>query len=236
MRDFTEINDGRRDAAPFLQQALDQAGEVRIPAGIYRLGATLQVCSNTSIVAEPGAVFRLADGVGRHIRNFMITNANPGNGNADIALRGGLWDANNVGNPRGGDPNRVCLAARSPRQEHDPFACTGVAINNWRFSKGAGAIRRVLFEDVDLAKTQVSASAPAIVRIALAVDDLGIRRLHRRTATALAVKTLVIDNRQDLDMQLDGRSCSVASDFGFVLPDGHIGALRLQAKGSRRVR
>lgn len=71
--------------------------------------------SDTQLIAEPGAVFRLADGVGRNCRSFLVTNANPGNGNANILLQGGVWDANNAGNPRGA--------------EYDPFAYTGVAIN-----------------------------------------------------------------------------------------------------------
>jgi len=112
---FDEINDGQRDATPVLQQQLDRRGEIRIPAGIYLLDGTLQVHSDTSVTAEPDAVFRLADGVGKHCRNFMITNANPGNGNANICLRGGVWDANNAGNSRG--------------TKHTPFGYTGVAIN-----------------------------------------------------------------------------------------------------------
>ena len=107
--------EGQADAAPGLQQKLDQRGEIHIPAGSYLLGETLRVHSDTSIVADPGATFRLADGVGKHCRNFMITNANPGNGNSNISLKGGVWDANNAGNPRGTDD--------------DPFAYTGVAIN-----------------------------------------------------------------------------------------------------------
>jgi len=78
---FGQVSDGRTDAAPVLQQALDRRGEISIPGGEYLLGDTLRVYSDTSIVAAVDATFRLADGVGKHSRNFMITNANPGNGN-----------------------------------------------------------------------------------------------------------------------------------------------------------
>jgi hypothetical protein len=103
------------DATGRLQTMLDRGGEVRIAAGEYLLTDTLRVNSDTSIIADPGAVFRLADGVGRNCRSFMITNAHPGNGNENISLVGGFWDANNAGNPRGAD--------------YDPVAYTGVAVN-----------------------------------------------------------------------------------------------------------
>lgn len=107
--------DHMNDPTKHLQAKLDRGGEVRIPAGEYLLTDTLRVPSRTSIIAEPGAVFRFADGAGRHCRSFMITNAHPGNGNENISLAGGFWDANNAGNPRGTD--------------YDPFAYTGVAVN-----------------------------------------------------------------------------------------------------------
>jgi len=114
---LTEPGNGRADAAPALQRMPDRGGEARIPPGTYLLGQTLRVHSDTSIIAAPGAVFRLMDSVGKHCRNFMIANANanPGNGNTNISLRGGVWNANNAGNPRGRD--------------YDPFAYTGVALN-----------------------------------------------------------------------------------------------------------
>lgn len=266
MTNLTSIANTANDASPGLQQALDRRGEVRIPPGHYLLGETLRVPSDTSIHAEPGAVFRLADGVGKHCRSFMITNANPGNGNENISLQGGFWDANNAGNPRGTD--------------YDPFAYSGVAINftnvkhltlrdlavhnpesffirvgevtdflieditvrrlrggcrvhglnlnNWRFPKGVGAIRRVTFEDIELAKTEVRPYAKAIVEVSLHIEDLRIERLKRGAATHPEVKTLLIDNRQDLEMELDGQATHVSAADGFVHPAGDIGRLRLR--------
>lgn len=356
MIDFTDIADGQRDASPVIQQALDQGGKINIPEGNYLLGDTLRVHSDTLIIAEPGAVFRLANGVGKHCRNFMITNANPGNGNENISLHGGFWDANNTGNPRGTD--------------YDPFAYTGVAINftnikklalcnlvihnpesffirvgevtdflieditlsadrthinqdgvhvggfsergiirrisatgigvpgddmvalnadddierqlnlgmrrgpirnilvedieaedaytfirllslsspieditvrrmrggcrvhginlnNWRFPKGVGDIRRVTFEDIELVKTEVLRYAPAIVEISLHIDGLKIERLKRGAATHPEVKTLVIDNRQDIKLDLDGTAFNISATDGFVLEKGNIDRLEM---------
>ena len=367
---FNEVSDGLRDAAPVLQSALDQCGEISIPGGTYLLGATLKVHSDTSITAAPDAVFRLADGVGTHCRNFMITNTNPGNGNANISLCGGLWDGNNAGNPRGADPEGGYFSAPLDTQDRDPFAYTGVAINftnvrnltvrdltvhnpesffvrvgevsdfhienitlsadklrpnqdglhvggfcergvirgirasgagvpnddmialnadddverqlnlgmrrgpirnilvedveaedaytfirllsvehaieditirglrggcrvhginlnNWRFPKGVGAIRRIRFEDIELAKTRVADSAPALVKISLGVDDVQLGQLHRGAATLPEVKTLVIDNNQDLEMALDGQIRAVSSVAGVILAEGDISCLRL---------
>ncbi|MBN2302797.1 MAG: hypothetical protein JXN60_09825 [Lentisphaerae bacterium] len=376
---FAEVSDGKRDAAPVLQQALDRRGEIHIPKGNYLLGATLRVRSDTTIVAAPGSTFRLADGVGRHCRNFMITNANPGNGNANISLRGGLWDANNAGNPRGPDPGNGYFAVPLDELDFDLLAYTGVAINftnvrnltlrdftvhnpssffvrvgevydfhienitlsadtilpnqdgihvggfsergvirairatgvgvpnddmvalnadddverqlnigmrrgpirnllveniaaedaftfirmlsiaspieditvrglrggcrvhginlnNWRFPKGVGAIRRVRFEDIELAKTRVNDSTTAIVKISLAIDDLEIRQLRRAKGTLPEVKTLVIDNHKNLNLRLDGQIHAIRSTGGFVLADRDIAELQLDSSSGDDVR
>ncbi len=358
MTNHTSVSDGPRDASPALQQALDGRGEVRIPSGRYLLGETLRVHSDTTLIAEPGAVFRLADGVGRHCRNFMITNANPGNGNEKITLQGGFWDANNAGNPRGadhGDPfaytgvavnftnvkhltlrdltvhnpesffirvgevsdfliENIALSAdrthinqdgvhvggfsergvirgirasgsgvpgddlvalnsdddverqlnlgmrRGPirnilvedleaedaytflrllsveqpieditvRRLRGGCRVHGLNLNNWRFPKGVGAIRRVTLEEIEIAKTELHPSAKAIVEVSLHVDDLRIERLTRGDATHPEVQTLVIDNQQDLAMEMEGQAMDVSAAEGFVQSVGHIGALRLR--------
>jgi len=359
MSKVTEGWEGQANATPGLQQELDRRGDIHIPAGTYLLGETLRVHSDTSIVADPDATFRLADGVGKHCRNFMITNANPGNGNSNISLQGGVWDANNVGNPRGTDYDpfaytgvainftnvrgltlrdfsvhnpesffvrvgEVCdfhienihLSADELRPNHDGIhvggfsergiirsiratgmgvpnddmvalnadddverqlnlgmrrgpirnllvedieaedaytfirllsvdqpieditvkhlrgGCRvhGINLNNWRFPKGVGVIRRVRFADIDLAKTEWADGAPAIVKISLGVDDVEIRRLRRRDTTLPEVKTLVIDNNQQLVLALEGQTSDVAAATGFVLADGDINELRVRKK------
>lgn len=354
MAELSRVADGATDASPVLQGLLDEGGDITIPAGSYLLTETLRVHSDTSITAEPGAVFRLADGAGRHCRNFLITNANPGNGNVNISLRGGLWDGNNPGNPRGTDhepfsytgvavnltnvrrlrisgltvrdpesffvrvgevsdfeienitlqadnlrPNQdgihvggfsergvirgirargrgvpnddmVALNAdddverqlnlgmrRGPIRDilvedieaEDAYTflrllsvdnpieditvrrmkggCRmhGVNLNNWRFPKGVGAIRRVSMEDIELTKTACSLEAPAVVKVCLAVDDITIRRLVRGDGTHPEVRTVLIDNRQDLRLALDGSDHTVTGDDGFVVEDGSVRAM-----------
>lgn len=356
MDDFSAVGGGQTDAAPALQRALDRRGEIRVPPGTYRLGATLKLHSDTDLIAEPGAVFVLADGVGRHCRDFMLTNANPGNGNRNISVRGGVWQANNAGNPRGIDfepfsytgaalnfvntrgltlsgltvqnpeaffillgevrdflvedidldagllrPNQdgvhlggYCehgiirrIRATGPGVPNDDMVALnaddnverqlnlgmrrgpirditiedieaedaytfvrllsvdqpiedirirrlrggcrvhGINLNNWAFPKGVGAIRRVLLEDIDLAKTAYSAQTPALVKISLRVDALEIRRLHRRPKTHAEVQTLLIDNNQRLAVDLDGRQALVEPGALFASQATTFGRVRL---------
>lgn len=332
---LTDYADGERDAAPTLQAMLDQGGKCRVSPGTYLLGETLRLPSDTALIAEPGTCFRLADGVATHCRHFMVTNANPGNGNSNIALEGGKWDANNAGNPRGpdGDPfaysgvainftnvehltlrnlhvhnpesffirvgevrhfliedidlsadvirlnqdgvhvggfsehgiirriratgegvpndDMVALNAdddverqlnlgmrRGPirhllvedieaedaytfirllsvdqpvedivvRRLRGKCRIHGINLNNWRFPKGVGAIRRVRFEDIHLSKTQAGRGHPAIVRISLAVDDVRFVGLQRGAGTLPEVQTLLIDNDQHLTVECDGEA------------------------------
>ncbi len=115
VKQFGAAGDGRQDDAPAIQAALDQGGEVTIPAGEYRLGQTLLIGSQTRVLAAPEAIMRLAEGAGRHARTFLITNRNRGNGNHDIHLSGGVWDGHAAANPRG--------------EDGDLDGYTGVAIN-----------------------------------------------------------------------------------------------------------
>jgi polygalacturonase len=349
-------NNYYHDATERLQAMLDCRGEVRIAAGGYLLSETLRVHSNTSIIAEPGAVFRLADGAGKHCRSFMIANANPGNGNANISLQGGFWDANNAGNPRGKDYDplaytgvainfvnvknlaihdltvhnpesffirvgEVCdfrienillsgdrthinqdgvhvggfsergvirgIRATAPGVPGDDMVALnadddverqlnlgmrrgpirdilvedieandaytfirllsvgqlieditvrrmrggcrmhGLNLNNWRFPKGVGAIRRVLIEDVELAKTEIRPYAPALVHISLHVEELTIRDFRRGAGTLPEVQTLLVDNRQTLEMRLDGKTLALGAE-DYIQADGNIGTLSLK--------
>jgi hypothetical protein len=365
MTTFDTVADGNADAAPALQAALDAGGDVSVPAGTYRLGATLRMPSETTLTAAADARFHLADGVCRTCHDFIVTNANPGNGNRDITLQGGLWDANNAGNPRGAefDPlaytgvavNFINVAGLTLRdlRIHNPeaffirlgevsdfcvedirlsadlirlnqdgvhvggYSCRGcirgihahgagvpnddmvalnadddverqlnrgmrrgpihdiqiedivaedaytflrllsvdqpirditvrglrgscrihgVNLNNWRFPKGVGNIRGVLLEDVDLAKTEHADGCPALIKISLAVDDLTIRDLRRRAETHPDVRTLLIDNDQELELTRDGARQHVTAAAGLGLDDVEIAELRLhgQLSGSER--
>jgi hypothetical protein len=96
--------DGSTDDAPAIQRALDaRQGPVVIPPGTYRIGTPLRLHSGTRLAAHRAAHLRLADGAGRGRRDFLVCNADPEAGNADISITGGLWDGNNPANRRGPD-------------------------------------------------------------------------------------------------------------------------------------
>lgn len=89
------------DDTSILQAALDDTEcVVTIPAGLYEISQPLKVHSRTWVDAHPDAVIRLADGAGRAASSFLLTNADPENGNQDIVVEGGVWDGNNKANPR----------------------------------------------------------------------------------------------------------------------------------------
>lgn len=92
--------DGVTDCAPAFQAALATGRTVRVPAGRYLVGRTLRVPSGARIEADAAAHLRLADGAATAPDDFLLTNADPASGNADISIRGGIWDGNNAGNPR----------------------------------------------------------------------------------------------------------------------------------------
>ena len=89
------------DDTGLLQSALDNTEcVVTVPAGLYVVSRPLKVRSRTWIEADPAAVIQLADGAGRDAASFLLTNADPENGNQDIVVEGGVWDGNNKANPR----------------------------------------------------------------------------------------------------------------------------------------
>ena len=98
--DLHAVADGNADAAPTLQRALDAGGTIRVPPGHYRIGRTLRIGSHTRLILHPQATLRLADGVGRGVNDFLLTNADHDSGNEQIEVHGGVFDGNNRGNPR----------------------------------------------------------------------------------------------------------------------------------------
>jgi len=76
---------------------------VTIPKGVYSVATPLRIGSDVTLKADPEAVIRLADGAGTHAHIFVLSNKNPGNGNANITVQGGIWDGNNEHNRRGED-------------------------------------------------------------------------------------------------------------------------------------
>lgn len=94
--------DGASDVSEALQRALDTHREVRIPAGVYKIGRTLRLPSGASISADAGSRLFLADGAAQDEHDYLITNADHRGGNEGISINGGIWDGNNAGNPRPG--------------------------------------------------------------------------------------------------------------------------------------
>jgi hypothetical protein len=89
------------DDTRLLQAALDNTDcVISLPAGLYVVSQPLKVHSRTWVDADPDAVIRLADGAGRDAASFLLTNADTENGNHDIVIEGGVWDGNNMANPR----------------------------------------------------------------------------------------------------------------------------------------
>lgn len=104
VRDYGAYGDGLHDDHDAIQAALDQNdGRVTIPEGVYKIGTTLQVHSDTHLVVDPLAHLFLADGAGVNSKTFLLTNKNHNEGDQSIHIEGGIWDGNNLNNPRGPD-------------------------------------------------------------------------------------------------------------------------------------
>ncbi len=104
VRDLGAYGDGSHDDYKAIQAALDENnGRVVIPEGVYKIGDTLRICSNTHLVVHPEARLYFADGVGVNSQSFLLTNQNHDEGDSNIHIEGGIWDGNNINNPRGND-------------------------------------------------------------------------------------------------------------------------------------
>lgn len=104
VRDYGARGDDTADDAPAIQAALDAGcGLVTIPYGSYRIGRTLRVPAHTRLRVHPRARLVLADGAGVDRHSFLLTNQHPERGDVDICIEGGIWDGNNLHNPRGPD-------------------------------------------------------------------------------------------------------------------------------------
>lgn len=115
VKTFGALGDGKNDDAAAIQTALDAGSPlVVIPFGKYLISQTLRIRSHTRLHVHPLAVIQLADHAGKDQSVFLITNANPADGDEHIEIEGGIWDGNNPANPRGPD---------------QPGSYTGVGLN-----------------------------------------------------------------------------------------------------------
>ena len=99
--DFGAKGDGIADDGPSFQAALDSGEEyIVVPSGIFSIGQTLYINSNTRINAHNQAHIRLASGVCKDPHHFLLTNKHHDTGDCNIIIKGGIWDYNCPGNPR----------------------------------------------------------------------------------------------------------------------------------------
>ena len=105
VREFGAAGNGLADDSEAIQAALNASeGVVEIPEGVYKIGKTLRIRSNTRLVVHSSARLFFADGAGVDSQSFLITNQNHhGDGDHNIHIEGGIWDGNNLNNPRGPD-------------------------------------------------------------------------------------------------------------------------------------
>lgn len=95
------VGDGVHDDTDAIQRLLDTKTcrvELPPPASFYLISGTLKIHSNQELVLPRFCTIRLRDGSNCP----MLENADPESGNANIAVRGGIWDFNNrgqLGNP-----------------------------------------------------------------------------------------------------------------------------------------
>jgi hypothetical protein len=104
---------GTVDAAPAIQLALNDArdlggAQVLVPPGVYLIGATLRIYTNTRLTLMAGAEFR------RYHGGTMLLNGDAGQnfpgytGNSRITIEGGLW--NMQGTTPGMTSSAMCMS------------------------------------------------------------------------------------------------------------------------------
>lgn len=98
---LADFFDSGTDASAAFRRAFSAgARELFLPPGRYLLRETIRVPSGTHLRVHPEARLILADGAARQPGDYLLTNADPGGGNREIVIEGGVWDGNNRGNPR----------------------------------------------------------------------------------------------------------------------------------------
>lgn len=93
------VGDGKNDDYAGIQSALDSgAGTIYLPKSkdCYKIGSTLKIHSQQSIVADRNARIRLAD----QANCLMLKNADQDCGDQCISITGGIWDGNNINQTR----------------------------------------------------------------------------------------------------------------------------------------
>ena len=81
VRDFGALGNGVNDDYAAFQKALDECREIYIPIGVYNIGDTLKIHSDTKIKAEKSAKIVMKSATRRHRNDFLLTNSNFEKGN-----------------------------------------------------------------------------------------------------------------------------------------------------------
>lgn len=100
--DYNVPDNGTADASKGIQKALDSGGPlIYIPYGTYRINKGLLISGNTRLSVHPEARLVFGEGAGKNASDFLMSNRNPEKGDSNISISGGIWDGNNINNPRG---------------------------------------------------------------------------------------------------------------------------------------
>ncbi len=92
------------DHTQYLQDLLNQGGNVVIPAGEYHISNPLYVGDNTHVICDAGTVLKLSDNA-----NCPILVNRIGAGKTytkNVCIEGGIWDGNNLGQQRDKYPEK----------------------------------------------------------------------------------------------------------------------------------
>lgn len=93
--EFGALGNGVNDDYAAFQKALDECREIYIPMGVYNIGETLKIHSDTKIKAEKNAKIVMKSATRRHRNDFLLTNSDFEKGNKNISIEGGIWDGAN---------------------------------------------------------------------------------------------------------------------------------------------
>ena len=180
VREFGAVGKGEIDESSFIQRALDSGAEsLRLPAGLYLIGETLRVGSNTHLFLEPEAHIRLMDNSGTGVGVFLLTNKDHQAGNEDILIEGGIWDGNNPGNPRGPDgPTDSYTGVAINFVNVDDLSLRNLTVRDPEsFFIRLGEIRKFLIEDITFEAPHTRLNHDA-VHVGGFCEDGVIRRLR----------------------------------------------------------
>ncbi len=138
VKDFNATGDGLTADDAAIQQALDLAGHVVIPAGNYRITRTLQIRSKTHLELLPGARLIHCGDTPKKRGDFLLTNGNHAGGDHDIKITGGVFDGNNQGKYNTKDNDNL----------FNPEAWSGTVLNFFN-------VKNLVLEDIEIANSVV---------------------------------------------------------------------------------